>query len=247
MKLTALIDGLAIGAIAMYFLDPDRGKARQSEAKDQYNAFLKNKQKALDVMVEDFQNRAQGLNCEVQAALRNEPVTDEVVYSRVQSALGHAASHPKAIVVGVSDGEVLLSGDILENDVQEVVHAVEAVRGVKRVENRLDVHAEAGNVPALQGQGTRPEDGRWNPATCLVLGSGGALLTLYGLAKRGILGTLCCAAGTIVIARSFADTESRFQSEQDALPEPESKPKQRSRRSSSGKAKSNKEDSASVL
>src|SRR5439155_21299270 len=105
----------------------------------------------LDKGIRDLQNRARGTVAEAWASLRNEPVPDEVLVDRVRSRLGRLSSHPDAISVQAENGRITLSGPILQVELDSVLSGVWSVRGVRGVENRLEVHKQAGNIPALQG------------------------------------------------------------------------------------------------
>lgn len=59
--------------------------------------------------------------------------------------------HPRSIEVAARDGTVILSGPVLADEVDSLVAMVSRVPGVRHVENRLEIHEEAGNVPGLQG------------------------------------------------------------------------------------------------
>ena len=54
-------------------------------------------------------------------------------------------------LVAVPPAVVTLSGPILAREEPQVLRATRFVRGVKEVNNQLAVHADAGNIPALQG------------------------------------------------------------------------------------------------
>ena len=83
-----------------------------------------------------------------------------------------------------------------------MIEEVSAVRGVRAVENRLDVHHEPGDVPALQiGDKPKPMpwtidifQRRWSPATrLLVVLSGGALA--YVITRPQFLWTTLVSLG----------------------------------------------------
>ena len=70
---------------------------------------------------------------------------------RVLSKPGRVVSHPRAIQVTTDQGRVTLSGLILADEVDELLSCVSSVRGVAIIENQLEVHERAGDVPGLQG------------------------------------------------------------------------------------------------
>ncbi len=69
----------------------------------------------------------------------------------MRSELGRVVSHPGPLVVAVEHGVVTLSGPLLAIEREQLIGAVRGVRGVKDVEDRLEVHESATGVPGLQG------------------------------------------------------------------------------------------------
>src|SRR5262249_17172101 len=116
-------------------------------------------------------------------------------------------SHPHSIVVTAADGRVTLGGPILAREVDGLLALVRRVRGVDAVENRLEVHQQAGTVPGLQGGRTRPAarpellQAQWTPTPRPLAGAAGGALVAYGAKRRDLLGASCCALGAGFIAR----------------------------------------------
>lgn len=69
MKLTAFLEGIGIGALAMYLADPAEGNRRRAMIRDQVTSQANRKREALDVMTRDFTNRARGLQHKVQGKM----------------------------------------------------------------------------------------------------------------------------------------------------------------------------------
>ena len=86
------------------------------------------------------------------------------------------------------------------------------VQGVNEVVNNLEVHADAGNHPALQGGRERPGNRfeflqeNWSPAARLVAGAAGASLAAYGGVRRDALGAGLGAAGLLLVTRGITNT-----------------------------------------
>jgi hypothetical protein len=119
---------------------------------------------------------------------------DPVVAERVRAILGQWVSHPGAIEVASQDGVVTLTGDVLRAEADGLRRAVPRVRGVQRLEDRLEVHDTADGVPALQGgtprSGPRAElfQVRTSPTARLLLAAASvtAIATALGVAaERG--------------------------------------------------------------
>jgi hypothetical protein len=208
VKLTSVIEGIGIGAALMYFLDPDRGRSRRARIQDQAQCALRKKRAAYGVMTRDVSNRVEGLRHEMEARLHPDDAPDEIVQERVRAAIGHVCRHPSAIEVRAVEGSVLLLGDIRSTEVQNVVRTASLTRGVRRVENQLTVHPADEDVPSLQGD-SAPSPERWNPTIATGWAVAGTIMTLYGLGKRGLFGSLIGSTGLGIVAKAFSDVESR--------------------------------------
>src|SRR6266852_5413362 len=111
----------AAGALAMYFLDPQGGRRRRVRTRDKAERVARRMRDAYDVTLRDTRHRAMGIKAEFDAMgrriLRRGGVDDETLAGRVRAALGRYVSHPHAIEVTVSEGEVGLAGPILAHEV----------------------------------------------------------------------------------------------------------------------------------
>lgn len=151
-RLTAFV----AGALAMYMLDPQRGARRRAMVGDKLTKLRNKSMDAINARTRDLQNRAQGVSSELQGRLNEGPVSDEQLIERVRAELGHVNAHAGAIGVMAQDGRVTLRGPVLAQDVAPTLQAVMQIRGVKAVDNQMDVHETAENIPGLQGQGKHP-------------------------------------------------------------------------------------------
>ena len=158
-KGVSLISGIGLGAGLMYWLDPDRGNRRRALVRDKLVHAFHSTGNAIDRTSHYLTNRARGLAAEAGSRLRCEPVSDEVLVERVRSKLGRLVSHPRAIDVTAHQGCVTLSGPILASEVRRMLCRISSVRGVTDVVNRLEVHEQSDEVPALQGGAARPSSG----------------------------------------------------------------------------------------
>ena len=64
----AMLGGFVLGALAMYLLDPDRGKRRRALVKDKVYSKGNTMRKSLDKQSRDWQNRAKGVAAEIRSA-----------------------------------------------------------------------------------------------------------------------------------------------------------------------------------
>jgi hypothetical protein len=68
-RFAGLLLGLALGALAMYAMDPRQGKRRRAEVKDKlYSASLKTR-KTIDAKSRHFANRAKGMQAKANRLL----------------------------------------------------------------------------------------------------------------------------------------------------------------------------------
>lgn len=199
-NLKSFMQGAGLGAGLMYLYDPDRGNRRRALIRDQVNHLINCTANYFDTAGRDLSNRLTGIQAEMGAMLTHDDADDRVIIERVRAKLGRHVSHPRAIHVEAHDGHVILSGPVLAHEVEGLLCAVNQVRGVRELENRLEVHSSSDNVPALQGGVTPPGERsdfmqeNWSPATRLIMGSLGGALMANCLAKRTpgavLLGTL---------------------------------------------------------
>jgi uncharacterized membrane protein len=210
-----LIGGIILGAGAMYLLDPDRGTRRRSLLRDQIVHAGTKVGDGLGATARDARNRAVGVSAELRSRLQHDQADDEVLQERVRSAIGRVVSHPSAITVAVLDGQVTLGGHVLASEVDELIHRVKRVRGIRDVRNELEIHRTANGVPALQGSG-RPREQRpellqenWAPATRVIMGTIGAALMLQGVRSKGAVGRTLSALGLGLLTRAMTNLPAR--------------------------------------
>jgi uncharacterized membrane protein len=180
--------------------------------RDSINHLVNTADDAIGKTTRDLSNRAQGLRAELNSIFRRDEADDVVVADRVRSKLGRAVSHPHAIQVTVDQGRATLTGQILAGEIDQLLKSVWSVRGVMGVENRLDAHEQAENIPSLQGG--IPHTGKtyelmqsnWAPAFRFLMGIGGGALALYGARRKDIFSA---ATGLGMITRSLTNMEMK--------------------------------------
>jgi uncharacterized membrane protein len=204
--------GSALGALAMYFLDPASGPRRRARTRHRVVHAAHVAGEAGKVTARDTAQRAQGVWAEAKKLFRPDDVSDEALVGRVRAALGRVVFHPHAIEVFVDRGHVDISGPILTDEVRALLGCVRHIPGVRGVSDHLTVYPSAEGVPALQGGvprgadklGSYGEFGRdhWAPAARLLAGALGAGLMLRSARERGLWGALLGATGGGLLARA---------------------------------------------
>jgi uncharacterized membrane protein len=209
------LGGLAAGAALAYWFDPERGARRRAEVKQKALHATKEVAEAAEVTATDMANRGLGLWARLRAKLREgcalaQADDDVVIAERVRSKLGRVCSHPSAIEVDVKDGRVQLKGPILKDELQQVLHRVSKVRGVREIDNHLEPHETPNGVAGLQG-GTRrierPEflQENWAPTWRVVMGAVGTALAAWGLKPRNVVRTAAGITGVGLVLRSLTN------------------------------------------
>jgi uncharacterized membrane protein len=208
-----LLVGGALGALAMYFLDPHEGRRRRARTRDKMVHAGRRLNEAGRVTARDTAHRARGVLATARRLFQHEEVSDAVLAERVRAELGRAVSHPHAVMVAADHGHVTLSGPVLAEEARPLLRCVRGVPGVKAVSDRLTVYeeSEAQHVSSLQGgqprHGARFElfQENWSPAARLAGGTLGAGLLASSLRMRAGTGALLGAAGGALMARSVTN------------------------------------------
>lgn len=148
-KQLALLVGVGLGAALMFILDPARGGRRRALVRDKSVKALRRGGEAIHDRTEDIGNRLTGAAAELRGR-GGSPPTNNQLEERVRAELGHKVEHAKAIEVFAEDGQVTLRGDVLREELDDVLGAVRAVRGVRNVRSEMSVRATPGDIPSLQ-------------------------------------------------------------------------------------------------
>ncbi len=208
MHLKTLLQGIGLGAGLMYLWDPQRGRRRRADILDQVDHAKHCVEDFADKAQRDFGNRASGVAAEASAMWKCKETDDRVLSERVRSKLGRYCSHPHAITVQAEDRHVLVSGPVLADEADGLMHAIRRVRGVRSVEDRLERFQERGDVAALQGGhapvGEAPAfmQDNWSPATRAVAQLAGIGLMSNCLARRNLTSMLLGTAGFGLFVRA---------------------------------------------
>lgn len=186
---TQMISGAALGAAAMYLLDPTSGRRRRARLRDACTHAANRTSDVASRTSHDLRNRPQGLIAAARSLRASGPVEDDVLEARVRATLGRYVSHASAIETSASNGVVELRGPVFEAEATRALRALKRVRGVAEVVDRLERHDSADGVPALQGgepaTGVRGplRQSTWSPTTRLVAGGAGAALGVVVAAR----------------------------------------------------------------
>ena len=205
---TSIVAGAALGAIAMYAFDPDKGRRRRALARDKAVSVLLDTRHAAGATRRDVAHRLEGLRARALRLFTLQPTTDDLqLIERVRARMGRMVSHPHAIQVGAFGARVTLSGPILAHEAAPLLAAVRTVWGVRSVEDLLVVHDHPESVPSLQG-GIDPfalQHDHWPPALRAAALSCGVLMVLYALRQRTLAGCATACIGAALAVRGVTN------------------------------------------
>ena len=127
-----LLIGAAIGAAAAWFLDPDRGGDRRTQA-------LGYARKGKEQAVQAGEDLGQEVGSDEERAPASERLNDPALQAKVESEIFRPESAPKGDVsVNVEDGVVYLRGELDDPAaIEGLREAASKVDGVRRVESLL--------------------------------------------------------------------------------------------------------------
>jgi uncharacterized membrane protein len=208
-----ILGGAGLGAGLMFMFDPDRGRRRRALVRDQVAHTARVLGDASSKTARDLSHHIYGVVAESSHLLRHEEVSDDVLVARVRARLGRSVSHPHAISVTAKDGHVTLSGPVLAHEAGRLLSSTSKVRGVREVENRLEIHQQADNVPGLQGGRPRTGDrfplmqSCWTPTARLLTGLAGGALMGNCLARRDPVSIALGTVGFGLFMRSATNRE----------------------------------------
>lgn len=212
----AIAAGALGGATATAIVVALANPVRRRRARDHLTSVAAHTADLLGKARRDAANRLMGAAAARKSAhLTDDLPDDETLVARARTALGRLVSHPHAVDVLAHEGRVILSGPILRREANRFVRAVRRLRGVRDVENRLEIHERPDGVPSLQGARrarNTPEllQEHWTPS----LRVGAGLLGIAAMASAALglhrpkvlaagvgLGTL----GALLLARASFD------------------------------------------
>ena len=208
-----LLLGGALGALAMYFLDPQGGRRRRARTRDRVVHAAHVINEAGKVTARDTVHRAAGMWAGTKRLFQRGDISDQALVGRVRAALGRAVSHPHAIEVAAQGGHVHVAGPILAHEVRGFLKCVRGVSGVRAVSDELTVYESGEGISALQGGAPRHGERfellqeNWSPAARLATGAAGAMLMLSATRARASVSALLALSGGALLARAVTNLD----------------------------------------
>jgi len=197
----------------MYMFDPNRGRTRRAIARDKAASLYNASGQAVARTTQDIRNRATGVAASTRSMLKSEPVTDEKLVARIRAKMGRYVSHPHAVDVQASNGNVTLTGSILAHEAGKFLKCVKGIPGVQNIEDKLDVHGSPGSNQNAQAESVRAGENwdfmnkNWSPTTRVMASAVGGGLLLYGMKSRSKIGKATSALGLGLLTRGITNRE----------------------------------------
>ncbi len=148
-NLTSTLLGVAAGAAAMYYLDPEMGRRRRAMVRDKFVSASHDLGDLADAQSKRLGDRLKGWMAHTRSQLTGaaRPHSDAQLCERIRAQLGRLVTHPGAIHVEATEGRVCLRGHVLQHEVDGLLSAVSAMQGVHAVDNQLSVHESPQDSP----------------------------------------------------------------------------------------------------
>ena len=221
-RLAVLLAAAALGAAAMYVLDPDKGRRRRAIGRDKMRSYVGRARSFANSAARDANHRLQGVRARMRRRFGAAPAADDLrLIERARAAMGRVVSHPHAVQIGASQGRLVLSGPILATEVPFLLAAMHLVPGVTEIDDHLVAHPSAESIPALQdGAARHADNGLWTPTARAAAIVGGGALALSGVRTRSWLGLALAAIGVALTARGATNRAI-------SLPSPALRPRRR--------------------
>lgn len=124
------LGALFAGALAMYYLDPDLGERRRALLAELVKSGLPGERRG----------RGRPIRRSDRRVTQADPRSDAELRAQVQELLGRTASFPGAIHVHVEDGVVRLSGRVLAQERDALLHQVLQTPGLQKLVNAMTSH-----------------------------------------------------------------------------------------------------------
>ena len=215
MKFKTVLTTIGVGAGLAYLFDPREGDRRRALLRDRANSLVNRMDDSIYATVEDTRNKTRGVLSEWTAKLSNQDNPDWVLAERVRSALGRLSPHSRGVKVRAEEGQIHLSGSILNEEKDAILKAASRTRGVRDVIDELEVFYSPEEMSAFQNTTTSQSQDTpaWrqqnlSPATRLLSSVGGSLLTLYGLKRKGLAKPVLSTAGLLLTARGMTNMDT---------------------------------------
>lgn len=160
MRKTRLLVGVGVGAAAMYFFDPDRGRSRRARWLDQQRSRMHKAQRKAQRHERDLENRAAGERARARGAGQFHPTDDRSIELHLHQLLAELDADTSDVTVEAHQGWARLRGQVASPaDMYAIVEAARRCPGVEQVESLLHLPGEPAPNKAAALQATNANSG----------------------------------------------------------------------------------------
>lgn len=151
-RLLTLLGVAALGAGAMYYLDPDNGRRRRALVADRACSVTNDLRDYMDKQTKRGADQMQGMMARFRSRLSAPPPSDQQLLGQVRAHLGRVVSYPRAVETDVQQGRVMLRGDVLADEFNLLMAELWSLPGVAAVDSTVSLHTEPTQVSAFAGK-----------------------------------------------------------------------------------------------
>jgi len=206
--ITALSTGL-LGVGLMWALDPRSGRRRRTLLRDKGVRFSRVVGHGLNITGRDIGHRVQGAIAKGVSVFKRRDVLDDVLIERVRAELGRAVTNSSGIKVDARNGEVLLSGTILDHEYRPLLKRIKKLAGVRYLVDRLTPRWPIGEPTIRPSEQSTSRGSHWPPAKRALAIAAGAGAIIFAVKERNKTGACVGAAGASLVARGIANRSPR--------------------------------------
>jgi osmotically-inducible protein OsmY len=125
------------GMALMYFLDPNAGRRRRALVRDRAVSTGHDVQRFASTNSRHVANHLRGVAARTRGRFAHEDIDDDRLEAQIRSRLGRLVERPHGVEVRVRDGCVVLKGTATAEEIDDLVAAIAAMRGVEEVDCRV--------------------------------------------------------------------------------------------------------------
>lgn len=146
------------GAVAAYYLDPDRGRARRARSRDQLISTGRDVTRDVERQARYYEGRVEGARARADGKGRLDPVDDHVIKQAIEQALARTGVETSDVVIDVADGVAGLRGRVFSMDERKKIELETMnVPGVERVNSWLHLPGQTAPNKARSLQASEQE------------------------------------------------------------------------------------------
>lgn len=137
-KLAQILTFGGAGAALAYFFDPDRGRARRTQTRDQLISRARSMTEDVEKQARYVEGQLQGVRARADGKGKMDPQDDHLIKQGIEQRLAAAGLDTTDVVIDVTDGVVGLRGQVPSADqLDKVQNETTSVPGVEEIHSWL--------------------------------------------------------------------------------------------------------------